>query len=111
METFGAARKLSQNDARNLYPFPKLCYNRNIERKTSLPEDSGLNLADRTSMNVPAPAYERQDVVFARPLELLSRAVADRGEGEACDHFAGIERTARDFLHHAQRAGVFPGDG
>jgi len=63
--------------ARNLYPCPKLCYNRNIERRTSLPEDSELNIADRTSTNVPAPAYERQDVVFARPLELLSHAVAD----------------------------------
>jgi CubicO group peptidase (beta-lactamase class C family) len=28
-------------------------------------------------MNVPTPAYERQDVVFAQPLELLNRAVAD----------------------------------
>jgi serine-type D-Ala-D-Ala carboxypeptidase len=43
-----------------------------------LPEDSGLNIADRTSTNVPAPAHERQDAVFARPLELLSRAIADR---------------------------------
>ena len=43
-----------------------------------MPENSGLNVADRTSMNVPTPAHEHQDVVFARPLDLLRRAVADR---------------------------------
>jgi len=53
-----------------LYPFPNLCYNRSIEHKTSLPDNWGLNIADPTSTN--------QDVVFARPLELLRQAVADR---------------------------------
>ena len=63
---------------RNLYPTLELCYNRSIERKTSLPEDSGLNIVDQTSTNVPVPDYKRQDMVFARPLELLRRFVADR---------------------------------
>ena len=67
----------SPNALRNLYPFSKLCYNRNIERQTSLPEDAGLKIAGPTSM-VPTPAFEHQDTVFAKPLELLRRAVADR---------------------------------
>ncbi len=48
---------------------------------------------------------------FGAAVFVNGRAVADRGAREARDHFAGIERTARDFLHHAQRAGIFPGDG
>jgi serine-type D-Ala-D-Ala carboxypeptidase len=43
-----------------------------------LPDDSGLTIADLPSTTFPVPAIERQEVVFAKPLELLNRAVADR---------------------------------
>lgn len=57
----------------HLYPSPHLCYNR-IGYPISLPDNPSLN----TAAQVPTPAYQQQDTVFARAFELLNQAIADR---------------------------------
>ncbi|MBZ5573809.1 MAG: beta-lactamase family protein [Acidobacteriia bacterium] len=63
---------------RHLYPPPELCYNPDIERTTSLPDDASLNTTARMAAQFPVPAYERQELVFAQAFALLREAIAER---------------------------------
>jgi serine-type D-Ala-D-Ala carboxypeptidase len=53
---------------------PYLCYNRNIGQATSLPDNSPVNNA----VQIPTPAYEQQDAVFARAFEIAQSSIAQR---------------------------------
>jgi len=63
---------------RNLYPFPELCYNPDIEKTTSLPNnlpnDGGAELPARTLRS----AYEQQDTRFAHAFDVLTQAISER---------------------------------
>ena len=63
-------RKSTGHGRRYLYPLLELCYKPNIESAKPLP-------AARFHACFPAPAYERQDAVFARAFELVQQAIAD----------------------------------
>ena len=63
--------KSTGHGRRYLYPPLELCYKPNIESTKPLPA-AGFHAC------FPAPAYERQDVVFARAFELVQQAIADR---------------------------------
>jgi CubicO group peptidase (beta-lactamase class C family) len=61
-----------------LYRLVELCYNPDIEHTKPLSEgSSSLNTGARSSVPFPAPAYARQDAVFARAFDVLRRAMAE----------------------------------
>ena len=55
----------------------QLCYNPNIGHTTSLPDNSSPNTAAASAL-FPAPAYDRQDAVFAAAFDLLRNAIRAR---------------------------------
>jgi serine-type D-Ala-D-Ala carboxypeptidase len=62
---------------RFLYPPIELCYKPNIEHSTSSPRNfPGTETA--TAPLIPAPAFEQQDVVFARAFKVLRQTIADQ---------------------------------
>jgi CubicO group peptidase (beta-lactamase class C family) len=63
----------------DLYAPLELCYNPNIEQRTTLSESSSpLNTGTGSAAHFPARAYEQQDVVFDRAFEVLRQGIAER---------------------------------
>lgn len=59
-----------------LYPPVDLCYKPNIEHSASLPRGFP-GTAKLPPPPIPVPAFERQDVIFARAYDILQRSIAD----------------------------------
>jgi CubicO group peptidase (beta-lactamase class C family) len=61
----------------HLYPSPELCYNPNIEHTISWSERSAsLKTGSQAASRFPAPAYERQDAIFATAFDVMEENIA-----------------------------------
>src|ERR1700685_3136697 len=95
-----------------LYPTIELCYKPNIEHSASFPRNFPGTEHATAPLN-PAPAYEQQDVIFARAFEILRQAIANRvfpGASAAITHrnkLVALKAFGR-FTYEAESSQVVP---
>ncbi len=89
----------------HLYPSRELCYNPNIKHITPLSESSSSPKTSSQAARFPAPAFERQDAIFAPAFDVIQKSIA-----QAAFPAASIAVTCREKLVALKAFGRFTYD-